>query len=254
MLQVLQIPVWRDNYAYLLRCTYTDTVACVDSPEAAPILQELQTRGWTLDLLLNTHHHPDHVGANSELKRETGCRVVGSCHDPERIPGIDRQVDQGDQVQVGEQHAQVLFIPGHTRGHIAYYFAQANALFSGDTLFVAGCGRLFEGTAEQLWNSFQKLMALPPQTQIYGAHEYTLSNIRFAKTVEPDNLALQVLETQAQALRDSKQPTVPSTLAQELQTNPFLRVDQPEIARALGLSGAPPAQVLGELRARKDVF
>lgn len=254
MLEVLQIPVWRDNYAYLLHCTATDTVACVDSPEAGPILEVLQAQGWTLDLLLNTHHHPDHIGANKELKRETGCRIVGSCHDPERIPGIDREVDEGDIVQVGEQHARVLFIPGHTRGHIAYYFEQAHALFSGDTLFVAGCGRLFEGTPEQLWSSFQKLMALPAQTKIYGAHEYTLSNIRFAKTVDPDNLALQVLEVQAQALRETQQPTVPSTLAQELQTNPFLRVDQAQIAQAMDLPGAPPAQVLAELRARKDRF
>lgn len=254
MLEVLQIPVWRDNYAYLLRCTATDTVACVDSPEAGPILEVLRGRGWTLDLLLNTHHHPDHIGANKVLKQETGCRIVGSCHDPERIPGIDRQVDEGDLVQVGEQSARVLFIPGHTRGHIAYYFEQAQALFSGDTLFVAGCGRLFEGTPEQLWASFQKLMALPAQTKIYGAHEYTLSNLRFALTVDPDNVALRVLQVQAEALRESKQPTVPSTLAQELQTNPFLRVDQPQIAQAMGLNGAPPAQVLAELRARKDKF
>lgn len=254
MLEVLQIPVWRDNYAYLARCPATDTVACVDSPEAGPILEVLDAKGWTLDLLLNTHHHPDHIGANKVLKEKTGCRIVGSCHDPERIPGIDRQVDEGDVVQVGEQHARVLFIPGHTRGHIAYYFEQGQAVFSGDTLFVAGCGRLFEGTAEQLWSSFQKLMALPPETKIYGAHEYTLSNIRFALTVDPDNLALRVLEVQAQALRETKQPTVPSTIAQELQTNPFLRVDRSEIAQAMDLAGAPPAQVLAELRARKDTF
>lgn len=254
MLEVLQIPVWRDNYAYLLRCPSTETVACVDSPEAPPILAALEARGWTLDLILNTHHHPDHIGSNLALKAATGCRIVGSRYDPERIPGLDRQVGEGDHVQVGEQSAEVLFIPGHTRGHIAYHFAASQALFSGDTLFVAGCGRLFEGTPDQLWSSFQKLMALPARTQIYGAHEYTLSNIRFAKSVDPDNVALRVLEIQAQALRETGQPTVPSTLAQEIQTNPFLRVDRSEIAQAVDLPGGSPAQVLGALRAMKDRF
>lgn len=254
MLQVLQVPVWRDNYAYILRCPNTDTVACLDSPEAAPILAALEARGWTLDLILNTHHHPDHIGSNLDLKAATGCRIVGSCHDPERIPGLDRSVGEGDRVQVGDQSADVLFIPGHTRGHIAYHFATSKALFSGDTLFVAGCGRLFEGTPEQLWSSFQKLMALPADTQIYCAHEYTLSNIRFAKHVDPDNLALRVLEIQAQALRDNGQPTVPSTLAQEMQTNPFLRVTHPGIAAAVQRPQGAPAQVLGALRALKDTF
>ncbi|MED5374639.1 MAG: hydroxyacylglutathione hydrolase [Myxococcota bacterium] len=254
MLEIVQIPVWQDNYAYLIRCPSSGVVALVDSPEAAPILQALKARGWTLDLILNTHHHPDHIGANLALKEATGCSILGPELDRKRIPGIDRGLQDGDALAVGEAKGQVLFVPGHTRGHIAFHFPDSKALFIGDTLFVAGCGRLFEGTPEQLWASFERVKALPPKTQLFCAHEYTLSNLRFALHVDPENLELAALQTQAKALREQGQPTVPSTLAQELATNPFLRADQPQLAAAVGLEGQPAHRVLGALRALKDRF
>jgi hydroxyacylglutathione hydrolase len=249
VLEIVQLPVLRDNYTYLLRCPDTDTVGLVDAPTPEPVLAELAARGWTLDWILNTHHHWDHIGANLALKEQTGCRIVGP---DDRIPGLDVPVGQDDVFRLGDQAARVHFVPGHTHGHIAYHFADSRALFCGDTIFVAGCGRLFEGTPAQMWDSLRRLRELPDDTLVYCAHEYTQSNIRFARTVDPDNQALIALSAQVDAKRAKGERTVPSTIGQEKATNPFLRADHPALAAAVGLTD--PAEVLGAVRARKDTF
>lgn len=239
-MDIVQIPVLSDNYIYLLREPLQGQVAVVDPAEAEPVLAELGRRGWRLTHILNTHHHGDHVGGNRRLVKETGCKVVGPRADQDRIPLIDVTVGDGDTYAFGATVAKVFDVPGHTRGHIAYWFAAEGALFSGDVLFALGCGRLFEGTAQQMWASLGKLMALPAATQIYGAHEYTEANLRFALSVDGDNPALRERGAKIQALRAQGLPTVPSSIAEELATNPFLR--------------AGNAKRFGELRLLKDGF
>jgi hydroxyacylglutathione hydrolase len=255
VLDIVQIPALHDNYIYLLHDRETGAAAAVDPTIAEPVLEALEKRGWRLGYVFNTHHHGDHVGGNRELKRRTGCTIVGFRGDRARIPGIDHEVGEGDRVTLGASVAHVLETPGHTLGHIAYWFAEDDALFCGDTLFALGCGRLFEGTAEQMWASLDKFRALPPRTRVYCAHEYTQGNGRFALTVEPDNQALRARMVQVHEKRARGEPTVPSTLEEELATNPFLRADDPSLRTALGL---PPEmetwRVFGMLRARKDRF
>ncbi len=243
-----QLAVLRDNYIYLLHEPKTGETAVVDPAVAGPVLERLRERGWRLTHILNTHHHNDHTGGNLELKAVTGARVVGAANDAARIPGIDVQVGEGDAVSLGKASARVFDTPGHTIGHIAYWFEADSALFCGDTLFSLGCGRLFEGSADQMWASLSKLRALPGGTKVYCAHEYTASNARFALAIEPGNARLKA---RAAALRV---PTVPSLLDDERAANPFLRADQPGVAAALGMAGAEPAAVFAELRRRKDVF
>lgn len=240
MLKIIQIPVLSDNYIYLLQDQATGKVAVVDPAQSEPVLAELAARGWQLAMILNTHHHGDHVGGNKILVQETGCQVLGPKYEAESIPHIGVKLDEGDRVSLGESSAQVLAVPGHTRGHIAYWFADDQALFCGDTVFSLGCGRLFEGTAEQMWQSLLKIMALPSETRIYCAHEYTESNLRFALTIEPDNPALQAYATEVREKRSRLLPTIPSTLALELSANPFLR--------------AGGAARFAELRTAKDHF
>jgi hydroxyacylglutathione hydrolase len=204
--------------------------------------------------VLNTHHHSDHVGGNRLLKERTGCLIVGSIHDRGRIPCVDRVVGEGETVTLGDAMAQVLEVPGHTLGHIAYWFAEDEALFCGDTLFALGCGRLFEGSAEQMWASLAKLRSLPEATRVYCAHEYTQSNARFAVTVDPLNEVLRERARQIDGLRRRGEPTVPSTLGEERSTNPFLRADDPALKASLALSDASDAAVFAEIRRRKDHF
>ncbi len=239
-MDIVQIPVLSDNYVYLLREPRQGLVAVVDPAEAEPVLAELARRSWRLTYILNTHHHGDHVGGNRRLVKETGCRVVGPRADQDRIPLIDETLGEGDTFAFGATEAKIFDVPGHTRGHIAYWFAAEAALFSGDVLFALGCGRLFEGTPQQMWTSLGKLMALPPATQIYGAHEYTEANLRFALSVDGDNATLRERGAKIQALRARGLPTVPSSIGEELATNPFLR--------------AGNAQHFGELRSLKDGF
>ncbi|CAL1240790.1 hydroxyacylglutathione hydrolase [Candidatus Methylocalor cossyra] len=253
-MEILQIPVLKDNYVYLLHEPASGATAAVDPAVAEPVLEALAARGWRLTHILNTHPHGDHVDGNWTLKRETGCRVLGAEQDRDRIPGLDVGLGEGDEVALGAARAQVLSVPGHTAGHLAYWFPEQAALFPGDTLFALGCGRLLGGTAEQLWQSLDRLRQLPPATRIYCAHEYTQANGRFARTVEPDNPALAARLAQVDELRRQGQPTVPSTLAEELATNPFLRPESPEIRRRLGLEAAPPEVVFAALRRRKDIF
>ncbi len=254
MLEVVQIPVLHDNYIYLIHEPNGWATAVIDPAVAEPVLQTLEENGWKLTHILNTHHHGDHVGGNIELKRKTGCAVVAMARDKERIPGIDIEVSEGDIIGLGHAEAKVLDVPGHTSGHIAFWFAEEYALFCGDTLFGLGCGRLFEGHAKEMWSSLEKIRALPLSTRIYSAHEYTQANGRFALQMEPENQALQQRMEQIAKLRYLGLPTVPSLLEDELATNPFLRPHSPEIRRRLGLSKAADWQVFAEIRHRKDSF
>lgn len=253
-LEIHQIPVLRDNYVYLVRDPGSGACAAVDPAVAAPVMAALDRLGWQLTHILNTHHHHDHVGGNLEIKRATGCTIVGNGKDAARIPGIDITVEDGDTVRLGNHDAAVIDVSGHTLGHIAYWFATSRALFCGDTLFALGCGRLFEGTPAQMWSSLCKLRALPGDTQVYCGHEYTESNAAFALAVEPDSTALQERAAQVAALRAQGRPTVPSTIAEERATNPFLRADDPGFQRAAGLAGRDPVAVFAAIRRRKDTF
>lgn len=253
-LEIRQIPALSDNYIYLVREAGQGACAAVDPSEAAPVLAALDRFGWRLSHILNTHHHGDHVGGNRELKSATGCTIVGHARDAARIPGIDVRVSDGETVALGDAEARVIAIDGHTVGHIAYWFADAAALFCGDTLFSLGCGRLFEGSAEQMWASLGRLRDLPAETRVYCGHEYTEANARFALSLDPDNAALQARAAEVRALRARAEPTVPSRIGDERACNPFLRADDPGLQRALGLAGADPALVFAEIRRRKDVF
>jgi hydroxyacylglutathione hydrolase len=253
-LQIHQIPCLQDNYGYLIHDPASGLTASVDTPDAAAIERELEAQGWKLDYILNTHHHFDHAGGNLALKAKTGCVIVGSRADAARIPGIDVLVGEGDRFALGSHEARILETSGHTVGHICYVFDEDKAAFVGDTLFSLGCGRLFEGTPGQMWESLQKLMALPDDVRVYCAHEYTQSNGRFAVTMEPKNAALKARVADVAALRAAGQPTVPSTIGLEKATNPFLRPASPELRQMLGLTTAPDADVLGETRRRKDRF
>jgi len=252
---VEQIPVLSDNYVYLAHEPETGATAAVDPAVAEPVLERLAAKGWRLSHILNTHHHHDHTGANLALKQATGCTIVGARGDAERIPGIEVEVADGDSFMLGHAAALVMAVPGHTSGHIAYWFPDSRALFCGDTLFALGCGRLFEGSAEQMWASLSRLRALPDDALVYCAHEYTQSNARFARTVERDNQALKERIRDVDAARAAHRPTVPSRLGLERETNPFLRADLPAVKAAVGLPpDADPARVFGEIRRRKDVF
>lgn len=254
MYSVTIIPMLNDNYSYLIHDTGSRQTAVVDPPLAQPVLEVLAANGWQLNFIFNTHHHGDHVGGNLELKQKTGCKVVAAQADRHRIPGCGIGVNDNDVVMLGNLAATIMATPGHTSGHIVYYFADQCLLFCGDTLFVMGCGRLFEGTAEQLWHSLQKLKRLPEATGIYCAHEYTQANGRFALSVEPDNHALQQRMLAVKQARENGQPTVPSTIAQELATNPFFREDSPALQKAIGMSGKSALDVFTKLRKLKDSF
>lgn len=253
-LDIRQIPVLNDNYVYLVREPASGAVGVVDPAVVEPVMAEADRLGWAITHVINTHHHPDHTGGNLEIKERTGCTIVGPGHDRDRIPGIDQEMWDGDTFTFGDAKAAVFFVPGHTRGHIAYWFEDSDALFCGDTLFSIGCGRVFEGTMEQMWDSLSRLRALPPQTRIYCAHEYTQSNIRFAVSVDPNNLALRTKESEVNAARAKGEPTVPSILCDELAANPFLRADKDDLQLALGMPGADPVEVFAEVRGRKDAF
>ncbi|MEP4192594.1 MAG: hydroxyacylglutathione hydrolase, partial [Sneathiella sp.] len=229
-------------------------VGIIDPAEAEPVQNKLTELGWTLTHIVNTHHHWDHTGANLELKEKTGCLVVGSKSDASRIPGIDLELSDGDIFEFGTQKAKVFEVSGHTVGHIAYWFEHSDALFCGDTLFALGCGRLFEGSPAQMWDSLKKLLVLPDDTKVYCAHEYTEANAHFAITVDPKNAALMKRFDKILALRAKNIPTVPSTIGDEKATNPFLRPDSPTIREELGMVGSDDVSVFAEIRHRKDTF
>ncbi|TRW14680.1 hydroxyacylglutathione hydrolase [Glacieibacterium frigidum] len=225
MLDIVQIPVLSDNYVYLIHEPESSATAVIDPAVAEPVLAAAAERGWTISDIWNTHWHPDHTGANLAIKAATGCLITGPAGEAAKIPGIDREVAEGDTVTLGAATARVIDVPGHTAGHNAYWFTDDDALFCGDTLFALGCGRLFEGTAPQMHASLSKLMALPDATRVYCAHEYTQSNARFAVTVEPGNSELLARVVAIDAARARGLPTVPSTIGLERATNPFVRAD-----------------------------
>jgi len=254
MLDIIQIPVLSDNYIYLLHDSESDKTAVVDPAEAAPVLRTLAEKNWGLDYIFNTHHHQDHVGGNLILKETTGCRVIASTYDQEQIPGIDQTVSEGDVLRLGDEAIDVISTPGHTLGHIVYLCRQQHALFCGDTLFSLGCGRLFEGTPEQMWHSLQKIRALPDDTKIYCAHEYTENNARFALSVDPNNAALKRYNETILRLRAQNKPTIPTTLAQEKACNPFLRPESTDIRQTLNMPESENVDVFARLRQMKDRF
>lgn len=244
---VHQFPCLADNYGFLVRDDATGNVACIDTPDAGAVLAELGKLGWGLDLILNTHWHPDHAGGNAQIKAATGCTVVGP-REVERIGHApDRVVDDGDAVRLGDTTFEVINTGGHTLGHITFYAADDHVAFVGDTLFALGCGRLFEGTPQQMWTSLQKLAALPDDVTVYCAHEYTASNARFALSVD-DGEAIRVRAGEIFAARERGEWTVPTTIGLEKATNPFLRAPilRPDIA--------DPAEAFGAVRAAKDSF
>jgi len=251
-LDILQIACLSDNYAILIHDEEAGVTASIDSPDAEAILSTLKIRGWRLTHVLNTHHHADHTGGNLRLKEETGCIVIGPQAETERIPGIDRAVGEGDTIAFGNFEIRVLDTPGHTVGHIAYWIPEARAVFVGDTLFAMGAGRIFEGNAEMMWNSLKKIMQLPLDTEIYCGHEYTVANAQFALTVDPENLALQNRAKEVDQLRAKGQPTLPTRLDRELETNPFLRPNVTAIRERLGMPFAPDWKVFAEIRERKN--
>lgn len=244
----------KDNFGVLLHDPMSGATAAIDAPEAAPIEAALKATGWTLTDILVTHHHGDHTAGIPELKARHSCRVTGPRKEAARIPGLDREVAEGDTVEVGTLASKVLETPGHTVGHIAYWFAADNLAFVGDTLFSIGCGRVIEGTPDMMWQSLVKLRALPDQTLIYCGHEYTEANIRFALTIEPDNAALQARAHEAKEQLAAGKATVPTTIAMEKQANPFLRADLPDVAAVVGLASRPASQVFAEIRERKNRF
>jgi len=251
-LEIELIPAFSDNYIYMLRDAETGTVAIVDPGEAGPVIDRLDRDGLSLDLILNTHHHADHIGGNQALKQRYGATIIGPAADAHRIADLDQTVSEGDTVTVGNASATVLETPGHTSGHIAFWFADDNALFCGDTMFVMGCGRLFEGTPAQMWASMSKLAALPDSAEIYCGHEYTQSNARFAAGIEPDNERVAQRLREIDATRAAGTPTIPSLLGVERLTNPFLRADDPILAAALNMPNASAVDVFAEVRGRKD--
>jgi hydroxyacylglutathione hydrolase len=253
-LNVELIPCLTDNYAYLLYDPVDRFCAVLDPSEPEPVKRALKARSLALTHILNTHHHFDHTGGNIPLKEAFGAVVVGPEKDRDRIPAIDVGVSEAASWQIGSHTARILEIPAHTRAHIAFVFQGERIAFTGDTLFAMGCGRLFEGTPQMMWSSLSKLMQLPDDMQIYCGHEYTLSNGRFAQTVEPGNPELQARMREVETRRAQSQPTIPSTMGLEKRTNPFLRPDSPEIRHTLGMEDADDASVFAELRRRKDVF
>ena len=253
-IEIAQIPVLQDNYLYLAHDPLSGETAIIDPALEDETVDALGARGWQPTYILNTHHHWDHVGANLALKERFGLKIIGPAADRDRIPGIDIAVGEGDQVFLGDAAADVLFVPGHTSGHIAYHFADSHALLCGDTLFAMGCGRLFEGTPDQMWSSLSKLMQLPDETQVYCAHEYTQANGNFALTVEPGNIDLVARMADVDQKRRSGIPTVPTSIGLEKATNPFLRPMSENIQETINLIGAPLPAVFAEVRKRKDNF
>jgi hydroxyacylglutathione hydrolase len=239
-MEIVRIPALSDNYIWLVHEPVSGETMVVDPAESAPVLVEADRRSWRIGHIYNTHWHPDHTGGNAAIKAATGAMVTGPAAESARIPTLDRTVREGDRVRLGEAEAVVLEVPAHTAGHIAYHFAREEALFIGDTLFAMGCGRLFEGTAAQMHANLRRLAALPPETRVYCAHEYTLSTGRFAITAEPDNVAIAERLRAVGLARQAGEATVPTTIALEQATNPFMR--------------ASSAEALAGLRAAKDNF
>ncbi|WP_420563365.1 hydroxyacylglutathione hydrolase [Thalassobaculum sp.] len=253
-LDIVLVPALSDNYVYLLHDAASGATAVVDPGEAAPVEAALAERGWKLTHILNTHHHADHIDGNETLKAKHGATLVGPTAETSRIPDMDVTLAEGDTYDFAGHTIQVFDTPGHTTGHISLYIADSDALFPGDTLFSLGCGRMFEGTPAQFWDSLSKLRKLPDATYIYCGHEYTASNAKFALSIDGGNDALKARAKEIEKLRANGEPTIPSLLGQEKAINPFLRADDPAIAAAVGKPGADPVEVFAAVRKGKDNF
>ena len=251
---LITIPCLSDNYAYLLHDQDSGAVAAVDVPDAAPIKAALAARGWTLTQVWLTHHHWDHVDGLADLLADHPAKVVGAKADAHRLPDLDLAVSEAEDFALGAHQVSVIDVSGHTIGHIAFHVPDAKIVFTADSLMALGCGRLFEGTAGQMWSSMRKLMALPADTTLCSGHEYTASNAKFALTVDPQNPALILRSQQIDQARAKNQPTVPTLLSTELETNPFLRPADPGIRATLGMQTATDEEVFTEIRKRKDNF
>ncbi len=253
-LMVEQFMCRSDNFGVLLHDAASGETAVIDAPEERPILEAVERTGWRPTVILTTHHHPDHVEANLALKERFGLEIVGPKAEAAKIPGIDRTVVDGETFTFSGRPVHVIETPGHTAGHVCYHLPEDRLLFVGDTLFALGCGRLFERGPAEMYASLSKLVALPLETTVYCGHEYTLSNARFALSVDPTNSALKERAEEIERLREAGRPTLPTTLSLEMSTNPFLRWHDPVLRRNLGMEGASDEAVFAELRKRKDVF
>ncbi|MDH6234094.1 hydroxyacylglutathione hydrolase [Mesorhizobium soli] len=253
-IEIEQFMCRSDNFGVLLHDNESGEVILIDAPEEAPILAAVQRTGWAPTMILNTHHHGDHVEANQALKKRFDLKIVGPKAEAPKIPGLDEAVEEGAAIPFGNHLVYVIETPGHTAGHISYYIPTQNLAFTGDTLFALGCGRLFERPAAVMLESLKKLAALPPETAVYCGHEYTQGNARFALTVDPTNSALKERATKIDRLRADGKPTLPTTIGEEMATNPFLRWHDPAIRRNLGMENAPDEAVFAEIRKRKDLF
>ena len=243
-----------DNYGVLLHDSATGATASIDAPEAAPIEAALKATGWKLTDILVTHHHADHTDGIMALKAKYKCRVVAPAGEAAKIPGVDETVREGDTVKIGNLTGNVIETPGHTLGHIVYWFHANNLLFAADTLFSVGCGRVIEGTMDQMWGSMLKMRDLPDETKIFCGHEYTAANIKFALSVDKGNKDLLARAQQAAKQLAAGEPTIPTTIGEEKKTNPFLRASEPSLAASIGMAGKPANEVFAEVRERKNKF
>ncbi|MEM7498554.1 MAG: hydroxyacylglutathione hydrolase [Pseudomonadota bacterium] len=250
--EIVTVPCRQDNYAYLVRDEGSGEVALVDAPEEGPIRDALEARGWTLSQIWLTHHHDDHTCAVEALRE--GARVIGNTEDRARLPELDEEISEGDGFALGETSVKVIDVSGHTVGHIAFLLPQDAAVFTADSLMALGCGRVFEGTYPMMWASLEKLLDLPEETRVYSGHNYGKANGRFALSIEPENAELKERIERIEEADAAGEPIVPSTIAEEKATNPFLRATDPRVAAAVGLEGAEPADVFSEIRQRKDNF
>lgn len=247
-------PCRSDNFGVLLHCPESGLTASIDAPELDPILAAAERRGWAITHIFTTHHHGDHVEANLALKERFGCEIIGPRDEAVAIPGLDRAMADGDSFEFGPHAVDVIATPGHTAGHICYHLPDSKILFAADTLFALGCGRLFERPAADMWHSLQKLAVLPDETAVYFGHEYTLSNARFALTIDPENERLKSRAAEIEALRAEGRYTIPTTIGLEKETNPFLRAADPDIRRRLLMETKTNEEVFAEIRKRKDNF
>lgn len=253
-LEIITVPCLSDNYAYLLHAPLTGLTALVDAPEAAPIMAELEKRGWSLDFILLTHHHWDHVDGVEALREKYGTTVIGAAADKHRLPPLDLEVAHGTEFSLGNVEVEVSEVPGHTVGHVVFHIPSVKAVFTADSLMALGCGRLFEGTPEQMLASLTMLSELPDDTLVYSGHEYTATNAAFALTVDPDNPDLKARADDIAKMREAGEPTVPTLLSLEKKTNPFLRSDSTGIRSALQMPDASNLDVFTEVRLRRNQF